>query len=303
MLHPIWFPIPAEKVVPEVTDKTRMLAEQIPGRHGRTYIFDDEASYYEGYQTAWFALTKKKAGWDCMRHYEILASGCIPVFANLGECPPNTLTALPKGLLQEANALYGQLGKKAFEELTAAEHAECRSLARRLLSHTQTTLTTEHLARYMLDSVPGPSQEVLVISGSARPDYLRCLALHGLKKVLGSACHDYPKIEHIYKSEQSYTHLYGKGFTYTNLLDSSLHDKERNRSVPDDIKAHRYDKIIYGSLHRGLPLLDLVQQHYAPADVVFVCGEDPNCHRRGCDAASHQHWVDKGHHVFVRELP
>jgi hypothetical protein len=41
----------------------------------------------------------KKAGWDCMRHYEILGNNCIPYFIDLEDCPKNTLTNLPKELL------------------------------------------------------------------------------------------------------------------------------------------------------------------------------------------------------------
>jgi hypothetical protein len=37
-----------------------------------------------------------------LRHYEILANGCIPIIEHLDKCPLDTLTSLPKQLLLEA---------------------------------------------------------------------------------------------------------------------------------------------------------------------------------------------------------
>ena len=47
------------------------------------------------YQNSLFSLTYRKTGWDCLRHYEILASGSIPLFLDLEKCPEDT-TTLPK---------------------------------------------------------------------------------------------------------------------------------------------------------------------------------------------------------------
>ena len=51
------------------------------------------------YKKSIFALTYKKAGWDSLRHYEILMNGCIPLFLDIKNCPPDTLTSLPKDKL------------------------------------------------------------------------------------------------------------------------------------------------------------------------------------------------------------
>ncbi len=79
LINPISFSIPAEKIVQDVPVKTKMYATVIPGV-ASTYKFHTEELYYKDYQTSCFAITKKKAGWDCLRHYEILANGCIPLF-------------------------------------------------------------------------------------------------------------------------------------------------------------------------------------------------------------------------------
>lgn len=46
-------------------------------------------------------------GWDCMRHYEILACGCVPFFTNIEICPKDTMVRFPKDLMIEAKKLKG----------------------------------------------------------------------------------------------------------------------------------------------------------------------------------------------------
>lgn len=69
----------------------------------KTYIYDNEEDYYNDYREARFGVTTKKAGWDCMRHYEIMANNCIPYFVHLEHCPRNTLTRFPKQLCKQVN--------------------------------------------------------------------------------------------------------------------------------------------------------------------------------------------------------
>jgi len=128
------------------------------------------------------------------------------------------------------------------------------------------------------------------------PDYLRCVTLHGFKEIFGEKCHDYPKINHIYKSEpNNYKTLYGKGITYSNLLEHSFHNNELDKTIEDDILNHKYDIIIYGSYHRGMPYYNLIRSSYKPDEVILLCGEDlHNC--------NYSHYAKEGHHIFVREL-
>lgn len=49
-----------------------------------------------------------QAGWDTMRTYEILAAGCVPVFAGLHAAPAGgAMGLLPRGLLNLARTLPG----------------------------------------------------------------------------------------------------------------------------------------------------------------------------------------------------
>jgi hypothetical protein len=140
------------------------------------------------------------------------------------------------------------------------------------------------------------AKRILYLSGNTSPDYLRCVTLHGLKELFGTNCHDYPKIPHLYRSDAiNYSGLYGKGITYTNLLDQSLHDNVLDRTVVQDIIDKRYDLIIYGSYHRGMPLFNIVQQTYPPDQVILICGEDAH-------SCNYEEWTNKGYCVFVREL-
>ena len=105
MLHQITFSIPTEKICKTYNLKTKILSNLIPGNTS-TYIYNNEEDYYNEYKTSYFAITSKKGGWDCMRHYEILANGCIPYFLNIENCPKNTMSLLPKELFIQSNILY-----------------------------------------------------------------------------------------------------------------------------------------------------------------------------------------------------
>jgi hypothetical protein len=294
MLYPINFSIPSEKICEDYIEKTKILSNIIPGDLS-TYIYNSEEEYYEEYKKSYFAITKKKAGWDCMRHYEILANGCIPVFIDIEKCPKKTMTMLPKELLIEGKNLYNNLKNKTV--LNEEEKKEYNKLRMKLLEHTKKKLTTDKIASYIIKQTNKENiSNILYLSGDINPDYLRCLTLHGFKLLFGSNCHDYPRVPHIYKSTKiNYTKLYGKGITYTNLLEQTLHNDNLDKSIIEDIKNKRYDLIIYGSYHRGMPYYDVISTIYNPNEVILICGEDlHNC--------NYKIFLEKGHNVFVREL-
>lgn len=296
MLYPITFSIPSEKIVQQIPPKTRMLAHLNP-RDKSTYIYTTEESYYAAYQESYFARTCKQAGWDCMRHYEIMANGCIPVFENIENCPESTMAYLPKDLFHRATTLYQEIGHLSIEALTQEQINACQELTNLFLEFLRTRLTTTCIAQKILENVNATgAQKILYLSGCLYPDYLRCLTLHGFKSLLGIECHDFPKIPHLYKEHTiPQPFLYGKGFTYSALIDPSLHNDNADATVEDDIRNHVYDLIIYGSYHRGLPLYPLVRESYEPSHVIFLCGEDiHNC--------TYSDMTDQGHYVFVREL-
>lgn len=289
MIHPITFSIPEEKICNTPHVKTKIVSNLIPGDIS-TYIYNTEEEYYKEYQQSFFALTMKKAGWDCMRHYEIIANGCIPYFIDIENCPKNTMYLLPKELIIEGNSLYKKFYKNPSESMN-----EYYELQQKMMDYTKEHLTTKKMAQYVLSQIGKKTAKILYLSGDPSPDYLRCLTLHGLKELIGSDCHDYPKIEHIYKSNINVNKLYGKGMSYSNLLDQSLHNDVLNATILEDIKNKYYDIVIYGSYHRGMPLYDFVSSIYDPSEIILFCGED--LHK-----CNYDYFVKKGHHVFVREL-
>lgn len=146
---PIQFAIPEQKISHEFT-KTVFMAPLDP-MDTRTYVYDDEKSYYESYAASLFAKTRKKAGWDCLRHYEIMANGCLPYFENLEFCPDTIMTGLPKEELLLAKSVLEYKGFNFFETSCGLD------LWRRLMERVQGTLraklTTTALAKYILDTV------------------------------------------------------------------------------------------------------------------------------------------------------
>lgn len=297
-LHNISFGIPEEKITKEFFEKKKILSTLIPG-DTRTYIYENETDYYNQYNESYFAITRKKGGWDCMRHYEILANNCIPYFIDIEKCPSSILTFLPKELLFQANNLYEQsFENKKIEDLSEKAIKDYKILLEKLFVYTKKYLTTEKLSNYILEKTNFTNvKKILFLSGDRSPDYLRCLMLHGFKQLLGAECHDYPKIEHIYKIEnnKNYLNLYGKGFTYTNLLEQYLHDSSKDVNIEKDIKEKRYEIVIYGSYHRGMPFYELVNSVYKNEEIILLCGEDTH----NCDF---EKYLKKKHQVFVREL-
>jgi hypothetical protein len=138
-LLPITFSIPTCKLSIPNINKTQDYATCIPGQP-ETYIFRDEKSYYKDYQKSYYGVTIKKAGWDCMRHYEILGNYCIPYFIGLEDCPKNTLINLPKELLLEGRELSNNFDiQKYFIILNE------------LFNYTKNNLTTKQLAQYVIE--------------------------------------------------------------------------------------------------------------------------------------------------------
>jgi hypothetical protein len=151
-----------------------------------------------------------KAGWDCMRHYEILANGCIPYF--LDQCPAKTMYLLPKELIKEAMNLEGvsylQIDHSKFN------YKRYYEILDELLEYTRNHLTIKSMANYLLRTVDYSGiGKILYLSQDPGPDYLRCLMLAGLKELLGGdRVIDFPKINHIYTSypRGNVRSLYGK---------------------------------------------------------------------------------------------
>lgn len=143
-VYPISFSIPKEKITTNPSrDKKLLIAEYFPleqGYKGWGYIYKTEKEYYEGYQNAYFGLTRKKAGWDCLRHYEILANYCMPYFIDVENCPEMTMTNFPKQQILKAKNI-NQISNEYWD------------LLNEVFEHTKTHLTTISAAKYILNTL------------------------------------------------------------------------------------------------------------------------------------------------------
>jgi len=146
---PIQFAIPEERIGTVPQNKTKLQAFVDP-RNPQTYIYHDEAGYYGDYAESLFGITMKKAGWDCLRHYEIMANGCIPWFLNLEQCPAMTMPFLPKFELMAVKKTLETQGPEVFTTPTGRE--TWAALQQRIESVLRRHCTTRALARYVLNT-------------------------------------------------------------------------------------------------------------------------------------------------------
>lgn len=102
-LRSVSFCIPESKIISFTSVKTKKYTRHIVdpevavrvGRPSIDYAFQHEYEYYADIQCSQFGITTKRAGWDCLRHYEIAANGAVPCFRDLQNKPP---TCAPHGL-------------------------------------------------------------------------------------------------------------------------------------------------------------------------------------------------------------
>jgi hypothetical protein len=299
-IYPINLSINKSKVIKNVCYKKKLLASLIPGDIS-TYIYDNEIDYYNEYKESYFAITQKKGGWDCMRHYEILANGCIPLFLDIEACPYKTMYNFPKETILNTNLIYNNIISLPDDsQLKTAEEMELTKLyIKPLLEYSRNYLTNEKTAEYILNVTNNNNvKKILFLSGCTNPDYLRCTVLVGFKELFGVNCHDYPKIQHIYKGYENADKLYGKGISYTRLIDDNERNNNYDNTIEQDIKNKIYDVVIYGSYYRGIPFWELVNQNYGKDKIIMLWGEDI-MEDKYCN---YEKYSKEGYQLFVREL-
>jgi hypothetical protein len=154
-IHPISFAFPKEKIIhPSGIVKDQLVSGAKPvfkdANGVAQYSFDNELDYYKEYSRSLFGETMRKGGWDCMRHYEIMAAGCVPVFHLIETCPKRTLTTLPTEELLAVNGLLLEYGAEWFT--TEPGLTVYWELQHRIFDHFVNNCTTEALAKYVLDT-------------------------------------------------------------------------------------------------------------------------------------------------------
>lgn len=151
-IHPVSFSFPKEKIIDRTgitKNKTMSGAKPVPGSDPKKYTFDNEADYYKDYAESYFGDTMQKGGWDCQRHYEIMASGAVPIFHSIENCPPRTCASLPKDLLFAVHGLIADNGIEWFTEGSGL--TVYNELQNQIFDHFLNNCTTEATAKYILD--------------------------------------------------------------------------------------------------------------------------------------------------------
>ena len=314
-IYPLAYCIPDECIVDEsavLDNKIHETALLVPGNKS-TYRFDatKETEYNTMYREALFAHTMKKGGWDCLRHYEIMANGCIPIFKDLDKCPSHTLISFPKDIVMEANRAllpWNYNNKPLYDEYV-----------KKMLCHVKHHCSTSANAKYILSKLPGLSKikNVLLIMGNIGVNYTRETSWIGIKRYIqsfGGVAAEYPKIDFLYKSfTGNKAQLYGNGFTYSMRLDDDDYTFS-NDEIIEKVKTHFFDAIIYGKvgpdeLHEGshpnMPLWEHVFKRYTRDEIVFLYGGD-ECTNLSIENNNRYYNHIMHHsqfgHCFVREL-
>lgn len=160
-IRPIAFSIPADRLADGDEPKRRLLAThvvdpEVAARVGAptSYAFAAEADYYADLRAARYGVTTRKAGWDCLRHYELAASGCVPCFRELERKPP---LCAPHGL-DATNCLSYRDADDLLEQLEAIGEERYARLRAGALEWARANTTTAR-ARQLLAAVGHPVAE------------------------------------------------------------------------------------------------------------------------------------------------
>jgi hypothetical protein len=154
-MRPISFGIPEHLVAAGVPAKTKdfplhIVDPEVAPRVGgsTSYGFEDEDAYYADLRASRFAITTKRGGWDCMRHYEVAASGCVICFKQLHTKPS---TCAPHGL-DPTNTLDYEDADDLLRKIQALTPERERELQEAALAWARDN-TTRAVARRFLEAL------------------------------------------------------------------------------------------------------------------------------------------------------
>lgn len=286
LIHPITFCIPEENILSTVPHKAKPFGRVIPGIQSTYYHLHNESAYFEDMARSLFTITYKKGGWDCLRHYEILAAGSLPLFMQIRLCPAHALAFHPKRLYAlilttpGLNVQAKRTGQMTMQfdtlqmDLAQLDHGLYNALVSSLLHYTKQVLSTKGMAAYVLETmlahsqgkIPAHPRSVLYLTHQDRDmdkgDYMTDFLLHGLKRLLGEAAvEDFPVRDGLYKTTSAFnttnyleqrSQLYGAGFSWgmkMEALSSNSQQRDKN-DIQRRLASHQYDIVILGSGHR-----------------------------------------------------
>ncbi len=142
-LQPISMSIPRSKITNVTTgSKTKdfvdyVVDKEVAERIRKSFVavgqwkplFEQEEDYYRDIQVSRFGITTRREGWDCLRHYEYAANGCVMCFKDLEtkpeKCAPYGLDKSNCIIYHNADDLMkkiSSLGNYQYEDLLNATY-------------------------------------------------------------------------------------------------------------------------------------------------------------------------------------
>jgi len=341
-ISPIGISIPLEFVQTKVPWKNGDIAPFVGSRKGgdtKEYTFGpgDERDYFKLYARHRVALTQRKGGWDASRHAEIMACGTVPRFKGLSGAPPFSIPFLPVTDILLAERLHLDGRDRSY-------NATVTGLLQHTRDCLSNEAMAQHVLQTMgLWPTNRPLQILYLSCGwgwSSRSDgwqgpvsiqlYIGLQRL--LQRIPGSRVVDAPFLhidgndswpEWLLPSYMWYTYanvggaaatepelrglMYGYGFSYAFRLPGFLAATQSElEAVPERIKKHDYDAIIFGKVGPAqgcdpLPYIDEILEADFPAErVALIYGGDFGL--KHPEVARHVGYMGTVGHIFMREI-
>jgi hypothetical protein len=142
MLHPAGLDEPRPQRFPtHLVD--RELQRLVGGQSDHAFLREDD--YNADLRRSRFGITTRRAGWDCLRHLELAAQGCLLCFRDLNRKPA---TCAPHGL-HEGNSLSYGSAAELLRRLDGLSGEEERRLRRGSWQWAQDHTTRKTAARLL----------------------------------------------------------------------------------------------------------------------------------------------------------
>ena len=269
-----------------VHDRSNLISPIVPGY---PYSFTSFADYLETYARSHLAITHRKAGWDCFRHLEIMASGSAPLMLDASDIPQFSMVHYPKHAFRQilTNARTGGVPSMRTHEALYAFMTE--------------NLTTQAMTRYLLQCTQITDMQRVLFVDQQHPgiaDYLSTLTLVGLKEHFGQQCSPLFPAPWIYRDyDDNVSHLYGRGFGTTRLLDPDLRADNELSGATAELRYQDFDSLVIGSISRNTELAQELARYFAPDRTIWIHGEDTP------PLPEDMHtYRQAGAHLFVRSI-
>lgn len=291
-MNPIQFNIPTLKwnIYKSFRNNSKKydISPMIPGKPS-TYIYNNEKEYIKHYSECKYAITCKKKGWECLRHYEILLAGCIPFFIDIDNIPNNTMVKFPKKLVKDAMNIDGIPTQEEIKD--AIKHnkpippinynlfsiEKYNKLRSQLLEYTNNHLLSKYIDIstksnvFLYSYIWGHNQDMMWI------DYQRDLLVIGLLE-RGVKVYTNCNFSYLFTDYNGPTkHLYGKGFIITKSVPAKFKKNVNKLPYNDndkdkDILVNKTTYIVTTLSNMCPPLTSSIP--FDNNDIIFIDGND-----------------------------